>query len=89
MSSLHLINRPQGLADCLAVCTDADAILLLQDGVYALLKGQTGRAKVYALQEDIEARGLSAKVDAEQCELVDYSGFVALCCEHRNSVNWG
>lgn len=94
---LHTVNKsPYGdsaLADCLRVCGGHDALLLIEDGVYAALAGgawaEALRAlpKVYALAPDVAARGLEGRT-APGIELVDYAGFVQLCCEHAAVQSW-
>ena len=71
------------------------ALLLLEDGVYAAVKGSvsasmlSARADIrrYALREDVEARGISALL-ADDIELVDYAGFVALTAECDAVQSW-
>ena len=71
-----------------------DPILLYEDGVYAAVKGAAseelvkqalGQHPVYALQADLEARGLASLVDGIQ--VVDYDGFVELV-ERHHVVPW-
>jgi tRNA 2-thiouridine synthesizing protein B len=69
----------------------ADApILLYEDGVYAAAKGATSEElirqaleqhPVYALQADLEARGLPSLVEGIQ--VIDYEGFVELVEQHH------
>ncbi len=95
---LHTINKSpyshQCLAECLRVCGSDDAILLIEDGVYAalasgewiaLLLAKT--AAVYVLQPDAAARGIADRI-AIGTKAVDYTGFVQLCAEQRNMLAW-
>lgn len=95
---LHTINKSpyshQCLAECLRVCGTDDAVLLIQDGVYAALadsewvnqlRGKT--AAIYVLQPDAAARGLTDRI-APAIKTVDYAGFVQLCCDHPNLLAW-
>jgi tRNA 2-thiouridine synthesizing protein B len=43
--------------------------------------------KVYALQPDMDARGVTAKL-IDGVTLVDYAGFVDLTVEHSTSHSW-
>jgi tRNA 2-thiouridine synthesizing protein B len=43
--------------------------------------------KVYALQEDVNARGMQSKV-MDGIEQVDYAGFVNLVTEHDKVESW-
>lgn len=78
----------------LAILTETDAVLLLQDGVTAAIKKTSfltkltaSPAKIFALQPDIIARGLTHLIDP-QIILIDYNGFVELTEEHSNQVVW-
>jgi len=97
---LHTVNKSpterNTLESCLAHVKKGSAILLIEDGVYAAVKG-TASAKqldtvmktvpVYALQPDIEARGMSNRV-LDGVKLVDYGGFVDLVAEHPSVQAW-
>lgn len=95
---LHTVNKSpyahSCLADCLRVCGADAAVLLIEDAVYAAVTGgpwlqvlRDSGATVYALEADIAARGLSARIDAA-VKRVDYTGFVQLCCEHTAQQAW-
>ena len=97
---LHIVNKSpfqtSTLQSCLRIAQPGHALLLTEDAVYAATTGtewteQVRRActtlKVYALQPDLDARGLSAKL-IEGIALVDYGGFVDLTVEHPTSHAW-
>ncbi len=95
---LHIVNKSHrqttSLQSCLRLAQDGHALLLIEDGVYAATKAGAGaiapvlaRLKVYALQPDLEARGMAGSV-AEGVTTVDYAGFVDLVAEHSNSQSW-
>ena len=72
------------------------ALLLIEDAVYAATTGAATEArlreacatlKVYALQPDMDARGVTGKL-IDGVTLVDYSGFVDLTVEHNTSHSW-
>lgn len=72
------------LTDILRLATAQDALLLWSDGVIAALANSefaeplaTSSVKVYVLQEDVLARGLSAHLHP-QTQVIDYQGWVAL-----------
>ena len=78
------------LKSVLRVAPAGDPILLYEDGVYAAAAGTSGQDlteqaleehPVYALQADLEARGLTALVEGVQ--VIDYDGFVALVEQHH------
>lgn len=70
-----------------------DDLLLIEDGVYAALPGPvlaslgTMPIQIYALRQDIEARGLSAQISRE-ITCVDYTEFVKLAVRHTQHFAW-
>lgn len=101
MSTLHTINKSpfthNTLFSCLKVCTECDGILLLEDGVFGTITSAPGAdelqlliqrgVKVFALINDIKARGLEEKL-APNIELIDYNTFVQLTLDHRCVQSW-
>jgi tRNA 2-thiouridine synthesizing protein B len=79
------------------VCGSSDAILLIEDGVFASLKGNpcdeaisaaiTAGIKVFAIENDICARGLSKKI-RNDIQIVDYTGFVRLSVSYNCTQSW-
>jgi tRNA 2-thiouridine synthesizing protein B len=72
--------------------------LLIEDAVVGALENtyisnqileavQSG-VKVYALHEDLEARGLPTARLINQIIIVDYAGFVDLAVEHSKVQSW-
>jgi tRNA 2-thiouridine synthesizing protein B len=97
---LHIVNKSPSqthtLASCLRLSQDGQALLLIEDGVYAAtsrspaaveVRDAIKRLKVYALQPDLEARGMQGAV-LDGVTLVDYGGFVDLVAEHTVSHSW-
>jgi tRNA 2-thiouridine synthesizing protein B len=95
---LYTVNKSPmmtlNLESCLDIVPRGDPILLYEDGVYGALKtgrlaGKIGEAlehhPIYALSEDLEARGIQRIVEGIQ--VIDYDGFVALVEEH-DVVPW-
>ena len=71
-------------------------MLLIEDGVYAATTGSSTEAavrqacatlQVYALQPDLDARGMVQRV-IDGIALVDYGGFVDLAAQHDTSHAW-
>jgi len=93
--TLHTLNRPPSddalLRDCLAALVADDTLLLLEDGVYCGLPGRTPAlpqgVRCVALAADVEARGLTRRLDPA-VEVVDDAGFVSLCCDHDRVLSW-
>ncbi|MDE2095524.1 MAG: sulfurtransferase complex subunit TusB [Burkholderiales bacterium] len=97
---LHIVNKSPSqtrtLDSCLRLAQAGHALLLIEDAVYAAtarspaaaaVREALGRLKVYALQPDLEARGMQAAV-LDGVTLVDYGGFVDLVAEHSVSQSW-
>jgi len=102
MSVLHIINKSpndrNSLDSCLRLALGGSGILLIEDGVYATRKNSSAATRVqealeknhtvYALQPDLQARGMSPESVIEGVELVDYDGFVKLTTEYDKTQSW-
>jgi len=97
MSTLHLLAHSpfndNRFSSCLPLLDDGDGLLLSGDAVHALQPGSAALQSlqqlpagvaIYALQEDLLARGLSEY--PERVSDIEYSVFVDLCI-HYSSVN--
>lgn len=95
---LHTVNkapsRPE-LDTCIRFMASRDAIVLIEDGVYAALRGGENKLAplldagnpVYAVKADVEARGLANRL-VEGVQVVDYPGFVSLCARYSRVKSW-
>ena len=97
---LHIVNKSPlhagALQRALRMAREGHAVLLIEDGVYGAtaagaracgLDEALGRVKVYALQPDLEARGMAAR-RIDGVEPIDYSGFVDLVAGHPTCQSW-
>jgi len=97
---LHTVNKSpterNSLESCLRHLNNGSALLLIEDGIYGAVKGSTAAKLVeralanypiYALQPDIEARGMKGRV-IEGIQLIDYEGFVDLVVEYPGVQAW-
>lgn len=94
---LHIINKSpytsNALQECLRFAAGGDVILLIEDGVYNAAKhaeiaaALNANVKVYALKEDIGARGHAGKLTTG-VTVTDYAGFVELTVLHRLVQSW-
>ncbi|HJV70585.1 sulfurtransferase complex subunit TusB [Ideonella sp.] len=95
---LHIVNKSplqtRTLESCLRLAQPGQALLLTEDAVYAATRagsaalGPAAAAlKVYVLQPDLDARGMTAAL-AEGITPVDYAGFVDLVAEHPRNQSW-
>ncbi|MDK9355550.1 sulfurtransferase complex subunit TusB [Lelliottia sp. V106_10] len=94
---LHTLRHSPWQCDIeglLRMLGEGDDLLLIQDGVLAAIEGSrfveilnNAPITVFALKEDIAARGLvgqiSAKIDA-----VSYTDFVNLTVKHATQMSW-
>lgn len=99
MATLHLLSHSpfadSRLSSCLHLLGTGDGLLLSGDAVYALQRGSAQRQALellpegialFALDEDIDARGL---VDLPRhLQQVDYPAFVELCCRYTRTNAW-
>ncbi|RTZ79180.1 MAG: sulfurtransferase complex subunit TusB [Gammaproteobacteria bacterium] len=101
MSELHTVNKSpfekNSLETCLRLSKAGSSILLYEDAVYGALKNTVitdlvsstaGDRKVYVLEPDLKARGLSADRVIEGVEMVDYAGFVDLVDASNKVQAW-
>ncbi len=94
---LHIVNKSpfekDAFSSCVAHATSESTILLIEDGVYAALKGSsvadklTAGPKVVALQSDVAARGIESNL-ADGIETIDYAGFVDLVTDNEKVQSW-
>jgi tRNA 2-thiouridine synthesizing protein B len=96
---LHIVNKSPlerpSLGACLRIA-GGGTILLIEDAVYAAVRGTAvepqvrqalERFRIVALQPDLDARAVGDRV-IEGIATVDYAGFVDLVAEHRNCQSW-
>ncbi|MFT5258547.1 MAG: tRNA 2-thiouridine synthesizing protein B [Saprospiraceae bacterium] len=98
---LHTVNKSPYSADSFELCLDyasaGDVILLLEDGVYAALKGGSGSLAIQrhmkdktfaALVPDLKARGITSDKIIAGIQNVDYDGFVTLVAQSDKVQSW-
>jgi len=93
---LHLIQKTpfttSALKDCLSMANPEDEILLMQDGVYAvMLDTIPPDTVVYALDEDLASRGLQNPndwVSKASIKVINMSTFVDLTTRHNHTLSW-
>lgn len=93
---LHIVNKTAALAGCLRMARPGDALLLVEDGVFAAttvpaaasgLAAAAGTLAIHVLQPDAAARGMAGRL-IDGVRPVDYAGFVDLVAEHPNNQSW-
>lgn len=98
---LHTVNRSpfekSSLESALRLAKPGSALLLLEDAVYAAVKGTVleekmreaaRRLRVHVLGPDLQARGLEEGALIEGIGVVDYGGFVDLAVENDKVQAW-
>ena len=98
MATLHLLSHSpfsdSRLSSCLRLLGADDGLLLTGDAVYALQPGTAqlqalelmpSGIALYALEEDLQARALSAPARALA---IDYPAFVELCSSYAKVNSW-
>jgi tRNA 2-thiouridine synthesizing protein B len=101
MSVLHIVNKSpfdrNSLDSCLRLSKADSAILLIEDGIYAVQKNSSTAEKMqqalaqhslYALQPDLQARGINPDSVIDGISLIDYDGFVQLTTEYDKLQSW-
>ena len=94
---LHTLSTSPWHADIAAMLRlikKGDELLLLSDGVTAAVAQgrfleilQSAPISLYALQDDIEARGLAGQI-ADSVVRVSYTDFVRLTVKHAGQLAW-
>ncbi len=101
MPTLHTVNKSpfsqQTLSQCLEVIGCNHSLILIEDGCYGALKTSPAHmqlqktvkngVKIYALKEDLRARGLNSNL-LEEMTLISMNEMVELCCQYRNIQSW-
>jgi len=97
--TLHIINKSplsySCLRECLPLCQQHNSILFIEDGIVAcqcLTEAELDSCddkgiKLYVLEADLKARGLTNKI-IPPFITIDDDGFVALTIRHQSSVSW-
>tara|TARA_R110002020_G_scaffold120122_1_gene273650 strand:- start:30296 stop:30595 length:300 start_codon:yes stop_codon:yes gene_type:complete len=98
---LHILRHsPQTdnrFASCLRVLASQQGLLLIEEAVYALLPQSPyasrlellpNSVQLYALESDIQARGLALDDLPARVQVVDYDAMVSLCAEYSKVVSW-
>ena len=98
---LHTVNKSpfdkNSLQSCLDLSLDGSDILLIEDGVYGAIRGNTSAAAIkaamatktfYALGPDLKARGIEEEKLIDGVKIVDYSGFVELAATNDRVQSW-
>ena len=97
---LHIVNKSPNertsLESCLRLAQSGTPILLIEDGVYAAVRGSTAGDRLqqaaadhrfFVVQADADARGIADRL-VDDVTPVDYGGFVDLVAENETNQSW-
>lgn len=91
---LHIVKTPHQIPSVLAYLADQDAVILVEDSIYAINEGHFSHfllkncpASVFFLSNDALARGLTLTTNG-YFQGVDFEGFVELTVAHEQSITW-
>ncbi|WWO98843.1 MAG: sulfurtransferase complex subunit TusB [Candidatus Dasytiphilus stammeri] len=94
---LHLLSKPLyeiNIDIFLQILMQGDEIFLLQDGIIMgfknhvfLKKLSTITVAVFALKNDVEARGV-LQLMSSSITLIDYNEFITLSINHIQQIHW-
>jgi sulfur relay protein TusB/DsrH len=95
---LHTVNKSaphQALDLCLRFAATDDIVVLLEDGVFNTVAAAAAAtrlqsavvSRIAVIAEDLAARGLEGK-QSPAIELINYTDFVALCCQCDKVQSW-
>lgn len=101
MAMLHTVNKSpferNTFKSCIDMSKSGSSVLLIEDGIFAALKGTSVSDDVskamegvtfYVLGPDLAARGMTEDQVIDGIKVVDYEGFVDLTAEHENFQAW-
>ena len=101
MSILHTVNKSpfekNSFDSCMKLAKKGSAVLLIEDGIYAAIKGAAKEEQInsalqelnlYVLGPDLKARGIAEDRIIGGITVVDYAGFVDLAAEHDKVSAW-
>lgn len=88
MTKLFILNHPNSYQDCLTAMSNDDELILIEDAVQ-LAPSITVETPypIYALSDDLIARGIADKVPA-QIQTINYDEFVDLTLKHETTLSW-
>ncbi|MCS5451266.1 sulfurtransferase complex subunit TusB [Enterobacter huaxiensis] len=94
---LHTLSHSPWQCDIdalMSMLREGDDLLLIQDGVAAVLEGSrfveilnSAPISLSALKDDLDARGLTGQISSK-INVVGYTDFVNLTVKHSSQMNW-
>ena len=93
----HSPHAESRFASCLRAINSGQSLLLIEDAVYGLLPNTSTRnsleylpatVTLYALDADLQGRGLALDDLPPRVVIISYPMMVELCIEHTKAVSW-
>ncbi|WP_423839935.1 sulfurtransferase complex subunit TusB [Vibrio mytili] len=89
---LHIIKSVPAIQDAMAMYSEQDDILLIEDAIYSANPQHPAfhylkKASTFVLESDIQARGMVNRI-SPSIQIVNYSGFVELTANQDKSLTW-
>lgn len=93
----HSPHSEPRFASCLRAINSGQSLLLIEDAVYGLLPGSSSRSSleylpatinIYAMDVDLQARGLALDDIPSRVRIINYLMMVELSLEHAKVVSW-
>lgn len=91
MATLHILNKPPGhprFQRCLDALIAGERLLLLEGAVLAVSAPFLPAGDIYALEADLEARGLWGAASESSVNVADYDRMVTLTAESEQIIHW-
>lgn len=95
---LHLVNKSpfssRIMENCLAVFKSGDGLVLLSDGVHAVMKSNpysermTALSPYYAIEADLKARAIPYQPNSKAMHCISYDELVQLCTQYDAIQSW-
>jgi len=88
----HSASESPALQDCLSAITPGSGVLLIQNAVYEASADELfqnhNEVQFYALEADLQARGIDTTQLSGALQIIDYEGFVDLVERHNPIQSW-
>ena len=93
----HSPHAESSFASCLRTLNAGQSLLLIEDAVYGMLPGSSSRnaleylpatVRLYALDVDLQARGLALDDIPTRATIINYAMMVDLTVDHHKLVSW-
>lgn len=93
----HSPHSESRFGSCLRAINSGQSLLLIEEAVYGLLPGTSARnaleylpasVSLYALEMDLQARGLALDDLPPRVTIINHPMLVELCVQHSKVISW-